>query len=148
MEITGSESSPLPSPRLDDEHDFQNDEEQEQEQVLIPPTVPICYIEFCFLQSESLLHRAVNFVWEAEADFHSSLKKKNKKKKKSVTIKDDHFTWDKSGAISDRHMADDAAILDMKVTARGNNISGGFAQVFLSLSKYALFYIFNMHCRF
>lgn len=77
-------------------------------------------------QTESLLHRAVNFVWEAEADYHSISMKKKKKKKKSVTIKDDNFAfYKKKGSAA----TNEAAILDMKVTARGNNISGGFAQV-------------------
>jgi hypothetical protein len=84
-------------------------------------------------QTESLLHRAVNFVWEAETDYHSSAakkKKQKKQKKKSVTIREDPFGpggW-AEGRAGGKSVSE-AAILDMKVTARGNNISGGFAQV-------------------
>ncbi|ELR12905.1 ABC transporter, ATPbinding domain containing protein [Acanthamoeba castellanii str. Neff] len=81
--------------------------------------------------TESLLHRAVNFVWEAETDYHSSAakKKQKKQKKKSVTIREDPFGpggW-AEGRAGGKSVSE-AAILDMKVTARGNNISGGFAQ--------------------
>lgn len=93
---------------------------------ITPLTRPLLSSQ-CQVQ-EGLLHRAVHFVWEAEADYHSSStkkKKKKKKKKKSVTIKDDHFEWRQTSGKCN----DEMAILDMKVTARGNNISGGFAQV-------------------
>jgi hypothetical protein len=80
------------------------------------------------MQTESLLHRAVNFVWEAETDYHSSAKRKQKKKKKSVTIREDPFGGAWAEGRGGKSMSE-AAILDMKVTARGNNISGGFAQV-------------------
>jgi len=105
-------------------HPDDNDEEQVRHE--LPPLKATASQS---LVQEGLFHRAVHFVWEAEADYHSSSakKKKKKKKKKNVAIKDNHFEWDQTSG----KCKDEIAILDMKVTARGNNISGGFAQVLL-----------------
>jgi len=80
-------------------------------------------------ESKGILRRVLSFVWEAETDYHSyySKKKEQKKRRKERQLKKQKKQR-KHMNQRERRSKDISAILDMRLTSRGGNISGGFAQ--------------------